>query len=59
MKEADYNMTYFHIGDIFPIKRQIDDAAFESYFKIPATKKNRLIRNLKSNIGKKVHLKNF
>jgi len=52
MKKTDYNMTYFHIGDLVPIKIELDDATFESYYKIPASKKNRIMRNFKSNVGK-------
>lgn len=52
MMKHDYNMAYFHIGDIVPWNLNVSDEIFEQYFKIPATKKNRLIRSFKSNIGK-------
>ena len=53
MAKKNYNMTYFHIGDLVPEKLDISDEVFERYFKIPATKKNRLMRGFKSNVGKK------
>lgn len=54
MSNSDYNMTYFHIGDLVPenwgvIKKE----DFERYFKIPGTLKNRYVRYFKTNIGMK------
>lgn len=53
MAKKEYNMTYFHIGDLIPVKSDVSDEVFEHYYKIPSTKKNRLIRGFKSNVGKK------
>ncbi len=54
MAKNDYNMTYFHIGDLIPeasgLKSRED---FERYYKIPGTLKNRYIRYIKTNLGKK------
>lgn len=54
MAKSYYTMTYFHIGDLVPESSEFmsrDD--FENYFKIPGTLKNRVIRYVKSNLGKK------
>ena len=51
MSKNEYNMTYFHIGDLVK-SGPVDKATFEEYFKVPATWKNRTIRHIKSNIGK-------
>ena len=54
MKKADYTMTYFHIADLIPESGgMMSKEDFESYFKIPGTLKNRYIRHIKSNLGKK------
>lgn len=54
MAKSDYSMTYFHIGDLIPETSGImSKANFESYFKIPGTLKNRYLRYIKSNLGKK------
>ena len=54
MKKADYTMTYFHIADlIHESDGMMSKENFESYFKIPGTLKNRYIRYVKSNLGKK------
>lgn len=54
MKKADYTMTYFHIADLIPESDgMMSKEDFESYFKIPGTLKNRYIRHIKSNLGKK------
>lgn len=52
MAKCDYNMTYFHIFDLVgqPI---LDDKTFESYFKIPATWKNKKLREIKGTLGAK------
>lgn len=54
MERSDYAMTYFHIADLIPESDgMMNREEFESYFKIPGTLKNRYIRYLKSNLGKK------
>ena len=54
MERTDYTMTYFHIADLIPESDGImSKEDFESYFKIPGTLKNRYIRHIKSNLGKK------
>lgn len=54
MRKSDYNMTYFHIGDLVCIKnaKPISDEQFENYYKISSTWKNRKLRLFKNNIGK-------
>ncbi len=54
MAKSDYSMSYFHIGDLVPDTRGVmNKVAFEEYYKIPGTLKNRYIRYVKSNLGKK------
>jgi polysaccharide deacetylase family protein (PEP-CTERM system associated) len=54
MAKTDYNMTYFHIGDLIPEKSGIiSKEDFERYYKIQGTLKNRCVRYVKSNLGKK------
>ena len=54
MQKSDYTMTYFHIADLIPESNGImSKEDFESYFKISGTFKNRCIRHIKSNLGKK------
>ena len=54
MSKSDYNMTYFHIGDLVPIVSGLmNKEDFEGYFKIPGTLKNRALRYIKSNLGAK------
>lgn len=54
MKKVDYTMFYFHIGDLIPARSGVvSRAAFEAYYKIPGSLKNRYMRYIKSNIGKK------
>lgn len=54
MAKSDYTMSYFHIGDLIPeTGRMMSREAFERYYKIPGTMKNRLVRYVKSNLGKK------
>lgn len=54
MAKTDYNMFYFHIADLIPEKGgMISKEAFEKYYKIPGTFKNRYVRYIKSNLGKK------
>lgn len=54
MAKSDYNMTYFHIADLIPeTKSVMPKKDFELYYKIPGTIKNRYLRYIKSNLGKK------
>lgn len=54
MEKSDYTMTYFHIGDLIPTSSKLMSRTdFESYFKVPGTLKNRILRYIKSNLGKK------
>lgn len=54
MAKVDYTMFYFHIGDLIPERGGVGSKeAFEAYYKIPGTLKNRFIRYFKSNFGKK------
>lgn len=54
MAKTDYTMTYFHIGDLIPEKDGLmSKEAFEKYYKIPGTLKNRYMRYIKTNLGKK------
>lgn len=53
MAKSDYVMTYFHIADLVPEKNGVmSKKAFESYYKIPGTLKNRYLRYVKTNLGK-------
>lgn len=52
MNKSDYNMTYFHIGDLISMIPHIQTKEeYESYFKEPGTLKNRYVRYIKSNLG--------
>lgn len=54
MEKSDYTMTYFHIADLIPESNGLmSKEDFEAYFKIPGTLKNRCMRYVKSNLGKK------
>lgn len=54
MLKAAYTMFYFHIGDLIPESGGIESKeTFEAYYKIPGTLKNRYMRHIKSNLGKK------
>lgn len=54
MKKADYAMTYFHIGDLVPDSVGVKTKEeYESYYKEPGTLKNRYLRYIKTNLGKK------
>ena len=54
MAKADYVMTYFHIGDLIPESSgMMSRKDFENYYKIKGTLKNRLLRHVKTNIGRK------
>lgn len=55
MESNDYNMCYFHIGDLIPEHRGVmTKAKYEDYFKEPGTLFNRYKRYLKSNLGKDI-----
>lgn len=52
MKENEYVMTYFHIGDFLQNKGGLmSKSEYEEYFKEAGTLKNRLARYVKSNLG--------
>lgn len=52
IKRNDYNMTYFHIGDLVKEKKAImSKSEYEEYFKESGSYANRVKRYLKSNIG--------
>lgn len=54
MAKREYNMTYFHIGDLVPESSKVKSKKeYEEYYKEPGTLKNRYVRYLKSNLGKK------
>lgn len=53
MKKSDYNMCYFHIGDLLPgPKRMMTKAEYEEYFREPGTLFNRYKRYLKASLGR-------
>lgn len=54
IETSDYTMTYFHIRDLNPdTDRMMSRKDFENYYKISGSTKNRIVRYVKSNIGKK------
>lgn len=54
MAKADYVMCYFHIGDLLPEKGGVPTKEeYETYYKEPGTLKNRYLRHIKTNLGKK------
>ena len=54
MAKADYAMCYFHIGDLVPEKGGVPSKEeYEAYYKEPGTMKNRYMRYVKTNLGKK------
>jgi len=54
MASSEYNMCYFHLGDLLPEKYGVHSrAVYEAYYKEPGTLKNRYMRHFKSNLGKK------
>lgn len=58
MRNSLYAMCYFHIGDLLPESNGvISKESYEAYFKEPGTLKNRYMRYIKSNLGKKSALK--
>ena len=47
-------MCYFHINDLLPELRSVKTREeYEAYYKEPGSLKNRYIRHLKTNFGKK------
>ena len=51
---SDYANCYFHINDLIPELRSIKSRKeYETYYKEPGTLKNRYLRYLKTNLGKK------
>ena len=54
MAKRDYNMTYFHIGDLVPESSKVKSKKeYEDYYKESGTLKNRYLRYFKANLGKK------
>lgn len=54
MAKSDYTMCYFHINDLLPEKKGVKSKEeYEAYYKEPGTFKNRYLRYIKTNIGKK------
>lgn len=54
LAKHDYTMAYFHIADLVQeSSRLMNRESFEKYFKIPGTLKNRYMRYVKTNLGKK------
>ncbi len=56
MRKRDYNICYFHIGDLTPTSKMISKDNYERYYKEPATRLNRYKRHMKTNLGKKTAL---
>lgn len=53
MKKSDYNMCYFHIGDLLPRpKKPMTKEEYEEYFREPGTFINRYKRYLKACLGR-------
>lgn len=60
MKSSAYNMCYFHIKDILTTKDKLKSKLeYEEYFKEAGTLKNRYLRYVKSNIGRRNAIKNI
>ena len=54
INSCEYTMCYFHIGDLLPeIGGVPSKVEYEAYYKEPGTLKNRYMRYIKSNLGKK------
>ena len=54
MAKTEYSMSYFHIGDLVPeFSGVMNKTDFENYYKIPGTLRNRYMRYIKTNLGKK------
>lgn len=53
IKNRDYNIFYFHLADLITEKRtMMSKTEYEEYFMEPGTIKNRVMRYIKSNVGK-------
>lgn len=53
MAKNEYTMCYFHINDLLPEKGGVPSKVeYEEYYKEPGTLKNRLMRYIKTNLGK-------
>lgn len=50
---SDYSICYFHINDLLTESCVLTKEKYEDYFKEPGTLKNRYIRYIKSNLGKR------
>jgi polysaccharide deacetylase family protein (PEP-CTERM system associated) len=54
MEKSDYTMCYFHINDLLPEKGGVPSKTeYEKYYREPGTLKNRYMRYIKTNLGKK------
>lgn len=54
MAKSEYTMCYFHINDLLPEKGGVPSREmYESYYKEEGSLKNRYVRYIKSNLGKK------
>lgn len=54
MAKSEYTMCYFHINDLLPEKKGVKSREkYEAYYKEPGTLKNRYVRYVKTNLGKK------
>lgn len=54
MAKSEYTMCYFHINDLLSEKKGVKSREeFEAYYKEPGTLKNRYMRYVKANLGKK------
>ncbi len=54
MAKSEYTMCYFHIADLLPEKGGVPSKEeYEAYYKEPGTLKNRYMRYIKTNLGKK------
>lgn len=54
MAKSEYTMCYFHIADLLPEKGSVPSKEeYEAYYKEPGTLKNRYMRHIKTNLGKK------
>lgn len=52
--KSDYTMCYFHINDLLPERGGVPTKErYEAYYKEPGTLKNRYMRHIKTNLGKK------
>lgn len=52
MSRSEYVMAYFHIGDLIKTRFYLDSKeGYESYFKQPASLKNRVTRMIKRSLG--------